>query len=46
MWLGGSDPARPVGEAAAQEEEWAGGVAWAYWARIKGDIKIRFDFRI
>jgi hypothetical protein len=39
-------PARPVGEAAAREEKWAGSTAWADWARIKGQFKIRFDSRI
>jgi hypothetical protein len=37
-------PGRPAREAAAQEEEWVGAVAWADWARIIGEFKIRFDF--
>jgi hypothetical protein len=43
---GAMGPARPAGEAAAREGEWANAATWAEWARMKEEFKIRFDFQI
>jgi hypothetical protein len=43
---GACGPARPAGEAAAREGEWADTATWAEWARMKEEFKIRFDFQI